>query len=529
MRTRPGALLLAALLLGVVPAAADEEPAGGLAARLEGLRLDLVRGLEEHARECARKKALGKRDEAWALVLDLEPDHEEARRWLRYKRDAEGVWKQASHYRRPSNPDRAVAARCDEARDALVRAWRSGVVAACETAQGMSDLRAAEARLSEMAERHPGLEDLDAARRAVWLAIHVEAGARGCLEDLDRAADALRSRFPEDLVVRARLGEVPVEGVWLLVESQRTLAETAGLRAAGTEALARAKQRIAPVEPTDLERRLELPLSHPQAGEHVRTAGTAPDEVLAHLAALGDALGPLLERALGRPTVRRQRLSVNAFAQSEHLDAFLAAYPVVENPTLTRRKELALSVVWADGSTLAIDAVPAVAQYDLCVHTLLNQTLSDTLFGGADLSGWEAEGPVRYLAYLLTGTRFTVGVAAGRYATGEASPRAVPASEDAWLMAARALLAKADPPDLRLLFGKGLDAITAPEATLAYALSVYLLEGHPGLFAPFALSVRRTSDADRSAREVLGVSLPVLGHRLRRWLDEVAREGKNER
>jgi hypothetical protein len=139
------------------------------------------------------------------------------------------------------------------------------------------------------------------------------------------------------------------------------------------------------------------------------------------------------------------------------------------------------------------------------------------------------EGAVRYLAYLLTGTRFTVGVAAGRYASGETAPRAVPASEDAWLMAARDLLAAKDPPDLRLLLGKGLDSITAPEATLAYALAVYLLEGHPGLFAPFALSVRKTSDAERSAREVLGTSLPVLGHRLRRWLDEVAREGRNER
>lgn len=505
-----------------------EEPAH-LAARLEGATQALIQGLEAHAAWCGQKRAYGKRDEAYERLLEWAPEHEEARRWLRYERDEKGLWRQRSTYRRPTNPSKAVIQEADAALEALIETWRTAQVAACLAAQGMNERLTAEGHLAALLTRFPAAPEIAEAERRTLILLYRDALEAGLLEEVRRVGARLGDRWPLDIEVRATLGEVAHQDLWLLAESARTLRDASGLKGQVAAALEQAAAQVASSAPTPVEAGIDLPWAQAHATPAVRTAGTAKAPVLSHLAALAQAAGPVLEAVLGAPSARRAGFTAYAFSEPEELDRFLAAYPVVANPTLEQRKALQLSLVWADGRTMAIDGVVPVGQYDLCVNTLLNQLLSDSLLDGADLAGWQAEGIVRYLAYLMTGTRFSVQMSTDRYAGGETAARAVPASEDAWLVAALKLAESLPQLDLLLLLGKGLDALTASDATLAYAFSVYLIEGHPGLLRPFLLSVHKSANADKAAREILGMPMSIVEHRFRRWLSEVATPGANER
>ncbi len=505
-----------------------EEP-NDLAARLVAASPALIECLEAHAAWCAQKKAYGKRDEAYERLLEWAPEHEEARRWLRYERDDHGLWRQRSSYRRPTNPSKAVIQEADTTLATLIETWRRAQVAACLTADDLNERLAAERRLAALLTRFPAAPEIAEAERRTLILLYRDALEAGLLEEVKRLGTRLGDRWPLDIEVRATLGEVVHNDVWLLAESARTLRDASGLRGRVAAALEQAAAQVTSSAPTQVEAGIDLPWAQAYAAPAVRTAGTAGAPVLSRLATLAEAAGPVLDAVLGAPSVRRAGFTAYAFAEPEHLDRFLAAYPVVANATLEHRTSLQLSLVWADGRTMAIDGVLPVGQYDLCVNTLLNQLLSDSLLDGADLAGWQAEGIVRYLAYLMTGTRFSVQMSTDRYAGGETAARAVPASEDAWLMAALKLTESLPQLDLLLLLGKGLDALTAPDATLAYAFSIYLIEGHPGLLRPFLLSVHKSANADKAAREILGMPMSIVEHRFRRWLSEVATPGANER
>ncbi len=506
--------------------AGAEEPAPDRPVPARAGDAALARGLDELAQWCARHKLFGRRDEIYERLLEVEPDHAQARRWLRYEREGDGPWERRAPYRRPSN--HGSKARLEEATErlaALEAAWIDARIAAAATARGLDALREAEQALADLAARFPAAATVPPALRAAQLAHYREAVAAGLPAEAQRAATGLIARWPDDLEVRTHLGEQRLGEVWVLAESARTLREASGLLTVARAALAAAAERLGPAEALPIEHKgalAALALGPPVAGPAVRAAGTAEATVLGRLAQVGEACGPLLEAALGRAVARRPNLRIYAFGRAEDTEAFLAAWPVVPNPTLAQRKTLGLSLVWADGATVVVDAVPAPVQVELCASALLNQILGDTLLGGADLSGWEAEGVVRYLAYRLTGTRHAVQVATDRYGAGRGDALGVPGSADDWLRQARDLAGRTPDLGLALLLGKGLDAFTAADSVLAYALAVYVIEGYPGLVAPFIEARRRTADPDRAAREILGMPLCVVEHRLRRWLGEVA-------
>jgi hypothetical protein len=230
--------------------------------------------------------------------------------------------------------------------------------------------------------------------------------------------------------------------------------------------------------------------------------------------------GAVFEAALGVAPTRRAGLTVYVFGAKGEFEFFLETFPVVDNPTLEGWRTSGLDLVFTGGRGMAVKANPPEAQTDLVVSTLFQQLLADTLATNGALRGWHTEGLARHLAWRLTGTRLSVGVS-GRYA-GQGGGHEIPGSADPWLAQARAALAKDPAVELHRLLGLGLDAFGTRESLLAYAFSVYLVEGFEGAAAPFARAFEAGSDAERACREALRMPRAVVEHRFARWLGEVA-------
>ena len=487
--------------------------AGEVQTALQAVDRESAAALRTLAAWCQKQKLYGKRDEALEVLLQYAPDDEKARRRLKFKREDDGTWTRSARYKRPPNLSRAGLDEAD-ARLADIRlADTQARVAAHAEARSLADIAEARRVLAGMRSLHPSLASVAAAERTLALRYYGMVADRGLLPEVRDTTAWLEQNLPADLEVRSTLGLVEREGRLVLAESARALADEAGFLAAAATA---AEAKVEPDVANAYEKKIELPWSTPQRTEHLRVAGTAAPKGLAAVARACEGAGSFFERGFGRPPVRRKDLILYVFSKKGEREVFLSGYPVQDNPTLRLRKKLDL--VYADGQTLAIRNILPAAQLDLAVNEVLNQMISETFLQNAVPRAWHAEGLARYLAWRGTGTRYAINVS-GSYA-GQSKDRAIPDTKADWLAKARAYLAKG-PADLQTLLGKGTDVFTVRDALVAYAFSVYLLEGHPGLGALFLTSHHQTKDVDRTCREVLGYRRVLVEERLVRWLDEV--------
>jgi hypothetical protein len=107
-------LALAVLLGTAAPLWADEPCAAARAA--------VVQELTDLARWCAKCQVYLDRDLTYELVLRIDPDHREARKWLKYVfRD--GRWVRTSTYRPPRNHNEAAHAEFLRRRAAISRTF----------------------------------------------------------------------------------------------------------------------------------------------------------------------------------------------------------------------------------------------------------------------------------------------------------------------------------------------------------------------------------------------------------------------
>jgi len=513
-RARHGLLVLALALL----AAAAPAEAGGLDEDIAALGAQAAKELEALATWCAKERVYGSRDDALAALLEFEPEHREARKRLKYTKGDDGAWVQDPRYKRAQNWSKQAGDEAAGKLAAILQRQREASLQRCESAETIGDLLSARRRIDSMIRLEPANEKLPALLRVLTMRYYGTVREKGLVAEMVQAADELRSHHPEDVAVRALLGEVHGAGAWILQESARTLDEKGGLAKAAKDALDAAEVEAGGLSP--IEKRIGLPWATGSKTRDVRAMGTQAPEVLASIARHAQAAGTLFAKALGREPSRRAGLTAYVLKEKGEADTFLAGYPVVDNPTLHLRKQVKLDLVYADGQSLVLEANPANAQLDLVTNEVLNQMFADTFLASEAPKGWHAEGISRYLAWKLTGTRLSIAVS-GKYA-GQGGDREVPGSEDSWLLPARAHVAKG--VGLELLLGKGTDVFSPRDALVAYAFAVYLLEGHEGVVADFVTTYAKTADADRTCRDVLAMPRDVVEHRFARWLDEVTTE-----
>lgn len=512
-RLRPplGLLLGGILACAFLPTAAAEDAT--FPQRAAALDKQAALALDALASHCAKKMLFGKRDEVYERLLALEPDHEAARKKLKYEKGEDGSWVQDPRYKRARNLKRGGLEEADATLAEILAARVTGLVTLCREAQAIHDLLWARRTLASLHTDHPTRKDIAPAERDLALRYHAATREKGLVAEMAEVADWLRERHPTDMVVRDALGEVEREGVWLLHESARTLDRRAGL----ADAVGTAKKVLPTTsKPTPAEAKVALPWKQAVATKHVRVAGTAEAEHLQAVAVACESAGAVFEQALGTAPAWRAGLTVYLFAGEKERATFLKAYPVRENPTLKHADKLDL--VYADGNTLAVRGIQPRGQLDLAVNEVLNVMLSDTFLGHETPLAWHAEGISRYLAWLLTDTRMAINVS-NKYA-GDKQDRAVPDADAAWLPHVRTRLEK-KPAALQLLLGKGTDAFTARDALVAYGFAIYLIHGFDGLAGPFLRAHWKTKDVDRTCRDLLATPRPVVEHRMRRWLDEV--------
>jgi hypothetical protein len=511
--------LLATTLLIVMLPIADvraEPPAGAL----EVARTGYAEQLRELAAWCHKNALFGKRDETYARLLQYAPEDEKARKWLKYKRDAEGVWQQDPRYKPPPNRMKRRLPQYDEQRAKADSAYIDSVVRILSTLEGLPDLNWSQKTLLDLVAEFPENEQVARNLRSTRLRIQRAAWDAADVGALTGIEQVLLDAHPEDSEVRAQLGFVEAETGWHREETARTLAQRRVLVAAAKAHLETCKgaqpEKLRPLETT-----LAIEGLRCFATPHMRAVGTGKEEDLKAFALACEAAGPMFESVIGKAPVRREQNTAYIFSKAEETDKFLDRYPLKDSPLLKMFDELKLHITWITGRSMVLTHNPADAQLDLALNMLFTVMLADTYFDSKDVAGWLDEGIARHLTFRLAGTRLSIGLA-GRYGDKNTSGnREVPESKAPWLAAALRAAPGPKDLDLRLMLGKGADAMTPKDRLMAYAFAVFLLEAHAKGASAFLMLVGEGKDLDVAAKEALGAPLPIVEYRMHRWLGEI--------
>lgn len=541
----PLALLLGLWLVSGTAAPADEKPAQRALEQLAAAEASYVADLDALAGEAAKRLAYKLRDEIFEHLLLFRPDHEDARRWLKYKRDDEsGEWVRKSKYRRPRN-SRAKAARelTERFRERFERFLLtdvSGVLAEVDTAAACPALEQALYRLRDI-EQHrlaviaadgapiddeaerPKAELVPRVRKAFRLHRYQLARTWGAAGPYRAARNLLRTAYPEDAEVRKTIGEVKNDkGAWVLAATVRGMAQRKAWIAL-RKRLAEQGPAPKPVPLDGDEIGASMPGMLAVKTKHIRVTGTGEVKRLARIAQDMEVAGPMFKAIVGRAPKRREGMTAFAFALPEEIDTFLERYPKSRPELLAARKKLGLDITWMDGRRMVVRDVPEDAQVDLCMGLLLRMFVSDTYTWKGVLPGWIDEGLSRYITFRTSGTRLSIAVA-GRYKPAGGTGRNVPGSKDKWLLSARAYAKGLNEKRLHLVLGQSVEAYTAPQAVMAYALCTYLAECHPGSLDKILELRAKNTGLDQTIRATTGLPLGVMLVEWQQWLNETEPE-----
>lgn len=437
----------------------------------------LVVELEAIAEHCRKDELYAERERVLELVLAVEPERAEARKALRYRLH-DGRWVQAPG----SRPARDRGA--DE------------------------DLATARARTAAVLAAHRAalLERLDA------LAAGLSA------EEVETELRRLTELQPDDALVHARLGEVPLQGRWVLEETRRALERRATLAAACARALDAPPPVACDPSPTE---RAGGPALAGRCTDEVRVLGTVPVEALERTARTARALGPLFEAMLGFPPRFAPDFTIYVLAGPREGHAFVQDWPGEAQGH--RLLHPALLSSWIDREPrVAVWDTDGRARLDMAARQTFGMLLTDAL--GIDLrTGWAWEGLGLYATQTLLGTRLSWFLEERDYrgTQQEGALRPTFRGNGDWLRLAHMRLTGRGGLRLPFLLPRQTAELGTEDLPVAFALAAYLVEGRPRelpeLLARLALEAESPIPA---FEQTLGMPLPVLERRLTRWLEE---------
>jgi hypothetical protein len=467
-------------LFPILPATAlaqRQRPPTGFAEARGELDAQLVPVLAGLARECRDVRLYGDGDRLHAQILVLDPEHAEARRALRYHRVGGGRWVQS-------------------------RGWKP---------------RRNHARRELEPVRQRVAEELEGYRNALFMLIDLhrpELGLAGVELELQR----LLALLPEDESVRGAVGEVRVEGEWILVESWTARKHRAALPPLAKACLAQAPApEDAAVRPE--ERQLGIPWNAARRTRAVRVLGTTGVGEAGNTARVTHAVGDFFRNVFAVERRHRDDLTIYLLDHGHGL-ALLQRWPRLSEET---RRGLAAAVGgWLDSPNRLAEWSPNPdRRLDGAARQTLGTLLMDA-FGIDGRCGWAWEGVGLYLIHDLVGTRLTWFFDTSGYrpqtATGLWTRLQDPTVD--WFAEARSLLEGENPPRLTYLLGRDINAMREEDVLFAYVLAAYLLEGHPRRTPEILRRIGAGEHPVAVFEEELGHSLPVVEERLRRWLAE---------
>ncbi|MEM8883876.1 MAG: hypothetical protein AAGD14_07405 [Planctomycetota bacterium] len=448
-----------------------------MASPLDEARTRFETDLAAFAAWCDGKNLRGQRDDAYVLLLHFDPQHEYARKRLRYKWDKKQLrWVRKGKYRRPK----------DREGDALEEA-RNGYEALAD--RFVRDTLAALAA-----------PDTKASQRR-------------------RARADLLAVAPEDVRVRELHDEVKRGDAWVLGETTRS-AE----RAKEIEELVRdLRRKVRPARKggvTDDDRAFGLPFAHSWKSQSWRVLGTVPDKELVELAFLCEAAHPMLLHTFGLRGNAPRGLTLYVL-RDEQTQA-LQAHPAYGDEE--RKFVLAMNGSWVPGKLafVAWSTRPAWRR-DVAMRAVFGLYLKQR-FGLTVQQGWAWEGFGSYLTYQLAGVRMAISGQKGRYAqdrkTRESQDRGTKFVKTDWPRLVRRLYDEKKAPDFATLLGKDVNGITADESLVSYALAEYLTTGFPRRCAALLKRYGSGTSLDDALIETFGFDLREFERRFVRWLRE---------
>jgi hypothetical protein len=451
--------IAAAQVLLHAPIAAQD-----LDAERRAVRARFAGEVEELAEWAQEHRLYLQRDRLYGALLALEPEHAEARRFLRYRRTKAG-WEQL-RYSAPQDRGSEFLAEYGTRRAALESAW-------C-------------AALNGLAERHAAADG----GQSAWL------------------ADELLILAPDHAQARSRRGEVQAEEGWILEETSSGRARRAHLlaRAAGLRSAEPLPETAAPaVGAVAGWREARLPVARVVAAD----LGAEALSILA----LAQGAAALFREVFDEAPLVPDDLTVYVLDGADAKREFLARH----GDALVRGLAEEHDSFWLPrSSTLVLCGASREIRRDHAVRQLLQRMLRDS-YGLGSEDVWALEGFALRLGELLTGSSEFVR---------HAGTPIVWKKGDPW-REARALLADEPRPRLAWLVDLPGKDFAREDFLLAYALACYLIEARPAGLARLLdeLGQRGAGEVSRPAGEILeqelGLAIDALDTRLARWAAEM--------
>jgi hypothetical protein len=334
----------------------------------------------------------------------------------------------------------------------------------------------------------------------------------------DRVLRVLLAVLPDDADLRGANRETQVKGGrWVLAETaasqagrDRVAAAVKAARAAAAEArqtvvLGRSRGEWK-VSVTTQAIEILSQLTQPETDDAVRAA------LVSHA---------LMGELFGRPATLRRGFRVYLLPDLQSSAGFLAK--ISELSDAEREHFERYGSYWLDGELVV--ALSAHAERLDCVSRQVMPGVTTPIGRLLDTPPWIREGLGMYLTYQLLGTRETVFVQSGSY-DDEALAREVAQVNSDWVQIARKLVERGYDPNLAVLTGLPMNAMTKDDGLMAYALASYFVEGRPSDLAALltGLSQAEKGAFHRVLAETCGVDVTALQARFVRWLHELPKK-----
>jgi hypothetical protein len=470
------ALVVSTSLFGARGAAAHD---GDAVARFRKARAEVVERLEAFATWCGSNNCPGDRDRAYETVLEIEPDDASARKALHYERGKDGKWRRSGQGS-SSQTDPARAADVADRRDAAVRELRDAALSLLFEADVPFDVR-------------------------------------------ERAVDDLLVVDPSSPEGRSANHEKNVDGKWLLEET------VVARRRRGELTKAVADARRAASQPTKSAPSAEETAIVPNCGPAFRNAavrvvggpGTGEAEEVARVI---EALGRVYADALGDPAPKYAAYRVWLFAS--HDDGLAA---MDRDPRFTQEERTFNRIGGSGWCSKAFECFVWQETPEDRVEVSMRQTLGAHMratYGVDAKNGWAFEGVGQWFSDVVVGRHRCFFVRPTDYSR-QADPalielrRRLMLPESDWLAEARDLERSPRWPDMRVLLGRDVNALTLEDSLAAYALARFFIEGRPPHETSDVMRcVAKGGNPDAWIGPRLGMTLEHLDRRLRRWVRE---------
>lgn len=438
-------------------------------------RAELIKTQLALAEWCNSKELFLERDQVYTRILALEPDNLEARKGLRYGRNPDGSWKDP--------PPREAKNRNPKALTELP----------VQRAKAVARYRDTLIELLAIETPSPKL------RREVF--------------------DEILAFDPDDPRVHEIATETKAGDKWVLADTVAAKARRAELKALvqSSKAAVPAAEAITALPEEEALATWNVRLGTPS----MRVLSTG-DETEARAILLScQAAEGLINELFAVHASLPPDYAVFVLVNPGEKDAFVERLPNLSSEERNFVRALQSAGVHEDRHVALFDPEPRRRLDNAVRHSVGH--LLHSAYQVTPSCGWVWEGAGLYLARELCGTRLTWFISKVQAAEDKEQQtlRAVLLNSDTnWMNEALKLLEGAAPPKLDQVMRRDPNTMSMQDMLAAYALCAYLIEARSQDASELFRRAGAGVDPVPAVQEVLGLPLPELEERLRRWLNE---------